>query len=204
LASADPNSQVGSAALTSSAPMNLPVLERPGRIEAAANGDRAAAHALALELMPRVRNLVRYLTRRSDVDDVTQEALVTVLRSLPGYRPTGSFNAWVDRVVVHKTYAELRRERRRARHESLDEEREVAGPSDFATTYATRTRIAAALDALPVEQRFAVVLYHVLGMSAVEVAEEMGAPFETTRSRLRLGMQHLRRSLQATTEKDPR
>lgn len=184
--------------------MDLAARERPpGRLEAAARGDRAATQELALELLPRARNLVRYLARGSDTDDVTQEALVTVLRSLPSYRPTGSFHAWVDRIVVRVTYAELRRERRRARYES-SEVVDVPGPSDFASKYATRARIAAALDALPIDQRFAVVLHHVLGMSASEIAEEIGAPLETIRSRLRVGMQHLRSMLDATPEGDPR
>jgi len=182
--------------------MDLAALERsPGRLEAAARGDRAAAQELTLELLPRVRNLVRYLARRGDADDITQDALVTVLRSLSSYRPTGSFQAWVDRIVVRVTYAEIRRERRRARHESA-EAVDVPGPSDFASTYATRARIAAALDTLPIDQRFAVVLHHLLGMSASEIAEEIGAPLETIRSRLRVGMQHLR-SLLGATEGDP-
>ena len=177
---------VGNVALTSPTRIELASAERPqGRIEAAARGDRAAAQELALELLPRVRNLVRYLTRSSDIDDVTQEALVTVLHSLPSYRPTGSFQAWVDRVVVRATFAQLQ------------VEEDVAAPHDVAGAYATRTRIAAALDALPVEQRFTVVLHHVLGMSAAEVAEEMDVPLETARSRLRLGMQHLRRQMDA-------
>lgn len=194
---------MGNVALTSPTRIELASAERPqGRIEAAARGDRAAAQELALELLPRVRNLVRYLTRSSDIDDVTQEALVTVLRSLPSYRPTGSFQAWVDRVVVRATFAQLRRQRRRARHESPQVDEEVAAPHDIAGAYATRTRIAAALDALPVEQRFAVVLHHVLGMSAAEVAKEMDVPLETTRSRLRLGMQNLRRQMVAAKEGD--
>lgn len=192
---------MGNAALAT--PIDLAARERPpGRLEAAARGDRAAAQELALELLPRVRNLVRYLARGSDTDDVTQEALVTVLRSLPAYRPTGSFQAWVDRIVVRVTYAELRRERRRARYES-PEIVDVPGPSDFASKYATRARIAAVLDALPIEQRFAVVLHHVLGMSASEIADEIGAPLETIRSRLRVGMQQLRSMLDAR-EGDPR
>lgn len=194
---------VGNAALLSSR-VDVEGLPRPvDTIEAAARGDRAAAQALTLELMPRVRNLVRYLTRSSDIDDITQEALVTVLRSLPGYQPIGSFQAWVDRVVIRVTYAELRRRRRDARDESVAVE-EMTAPSDFATTYATRARIAASLDALPVDQRFAVVLHHVLGMSAAEIAEEMHAPLETIRSRLRVGMLHLRRSMMDPNEGDPR
>lgn len=165
-------------------------------VAAAARGDRAAAHALTLELMPRVRNLVRFLTRSSDIDDVMQEVLVAVLRSLPNYRPIGSFKSWVDRIVIRVTYAEIRRRRRDVRDESIVlEEIGHPGPADFATTHVTRSRIAAALDALPVDQRFAVVMHHALGMSATEIAEEMNTPLETLRSRLRYGMLHLRRSM---------
>ncbi|MDF2692965.1 MAG: polymerase sigma-70 factor [Labilithrix sp.] len=171
-------------------------------LAAAMAGEREAAQALALELIPRIRNLVRYLTRSSDIDDVAQEALFRVLQKLPSYRPTGSFHAWVDRVVVRVTYTELRRARRDARHEPIEVE-EIAA-ADFADLFATRARIVAALDALSVEQRFAVVLHHVLGMSVPEIADELHAPVETIRSRLRAGMQHLRSAMAPSDEGDPR
>lgn len=173
-----------------------------GLLERAAFGDREAAQAVALELIPRIRNLVRYLTRSSDIDDVAQEALFTVLQKLPTYRPTGSFYAWVDRVVVRVTYAELRRARRSPRTDAVEIEEVASG--DPADVFATRARIVAALDELSVDQRFAVVLHHVLGMSAAEIAAELSAPLETIRSRLRVGMQHLRRSMSPTDEGDPR
>ncbi|WP_240488798.1 RNA polymerase sigma factor [Labilithrix luteola] len=182
--------------------MSPPVRVNP-RIEAASRGDRAALTALAEELIPRVRNLVRYLTKSGDIDDITQEALVTVLRSVPNYRPIGSFTAWVDRIVVRVTYGELRKRRRDATHEAIDIEA-VPAPVDPASVYATRTHIAAVLDGLPADQRFAVVLHHALGMSAAEIAEEMSAPLETIRSRLRVGMQHLRRSMNVSNEGDSR
>ena len=81
---------------------------------------------------------------------------------------------------------------------------DVAAPADFASAYATRAHIAAALDALPVEQRFAVVLHHALGMSAAEIAEELNAPIETIRSRLRVGMQHLRSAMTSDSDGDSR
>lgn len=185
------------------AEVTIPPLRPSARVEAAARGDRAALQALAEELIPRVRNLVRYLTRSSDIDDVTQEALVTVLRSVPGYRPIGSFTAWVDRIVVRVTYAELRKRRRDAGLEVLDVD-SVPAPTDLASVYATRRHIAAVLDALPVDQRFAVVLHHALGMSVAEIAEELNAPLETIRSRLRVGMQHLRRSMNVSDQGDSR
>ena len=167
----------------------------PALVEAAARGDRAAAHELATELVPRVRNLVRYVTRSADVDDLAQEAIVAVLRSLPSYKPIGSFLTWVDRIVVRVTYSELRRRKRNAAQPAAEEMEEVAAPADFARDYVTRTHIAAALDALPVEQRFAVVMHHALGMSVPEIADEMKAPQETIRSRLRVGMQQLRSAM---------
>src|SRR5262245_38147803 len=64
-------------------PPSQPPPQSPGaidtRIAAAARGDRAAAQALLTELLPRVRNLVRYLVRGDrDVDDIAQEALIAI------------------------------------------------------------------------------------------------------------------------------
>jgi RNA polymerase sigma-70 factor (ECF subfamily) len=61
--------------------------------------------------------------------------------------------------------------------------------------------MARALDTLPFEQRHALVLHHVLEMSVPEVAEEMRAPIETVRSRLRLGRVRLRELLSPSTER---
>src|SRR3954469_17175198 len=80
------------------------------RIAAAAAGDRAAAQELCRELLPRVRNLVRYLLRGdSRVDDVAQEALIAVLRGLGTFRGDGRFESWVDRVVARTAFAVIRR-----------------------------------------------------------------------------------------------
>src|SRR5881394_1557057 len=80
------------------------------RITSAANGDRVAAQALCRELLPRVRNLVRYLVRGdARVDDVAQEALIAVLKGLNTYRGEGKFESWVDRIVARSTFATLRR-----------------------------------------------------------------------------------------------
>src|SRR5215470_15479869 len=80
------------------------------RIRAAAGGDRQAAHALCRELLPRVRNLVRYLLRGdARVDDVAQEALIAVLRGLGSFRGDGRFESWVDRIVARTTFTAIRR-----------------------------------------------------------------------------------------------
>jgi RNA polymerase sigma-70 factor (ECF subfamily) len=133
------------------------------------------------------------------VEDVSQEALVAVLRGLPSYRGDGAFRSWADRVVARTTFTWLRR-RRQAEGRVLEsseqalEQHAVAEPDD----YLQRRRLVGALDELPFEQRHTLVLHHVLEMTIPEVAEQTGVPFETVRSRLRLARRRLRDALTPT------
>jgi RNA polymerase sigma-70 factor (ECF subfamily) len=168
------------------------------RIAQAAAGDRDAARSLVRELMPRVRNLVRYLAKGdSDTDDMAQDALVTVLRDLRSYRGDGPFEAWCDRVVARLTIARLRRGRRQGALLATGERPDLIPIAAAAAGehYFERRLVVRALDALPVEQQQAMVLHHVLGLSVDEVAAEVGAPSETVRSRLRLGKEKMRERL---------
>jgi len=172
---------------------------RDPRIAAAAAGDREAAHALLLELLPRVRNLVRYLARGDgEVDDIAQLVLVEITRSLANYRYEGSLHAFCDRIAVRRTLRHLRE--RRAERGKLQaatfELTPVASSSDKPDHYAERRRLARHLDQLPREQREVIVLHHVVGLSMPELAEELQVPFETARSRLRLGMHKLREQIE--------
>jgi len=174
-------------------PLVAPLRPDP-RIGAAASGDRAAAEALCKELLPRVRNLVRYLVRGdSHVDDIAQEALIAVLRGLGSYRGDGKFESWVDRIVARTTFAALRRLRAETQPGASDvaDREDAAAPS----TFALRRELAAALDKLPAEQRESLVLHFAVGMTVPEIAEAIAAPFETVRSRLRLGKAALRECL---------
>jgi RNA polymerase sigma-70 factor, ECF subfamily len=180
----------------------MPALATVGpdpRIAAAAAGDRAAAQQLCRELLPRVRNLVRYLLRGdSRIDDVAQEALIAVLRGLASFRGDGRFESWVDRVVARTTFAAIRRIRAETQPgvrpvEGGDTDASsAAGPSD---TYVLRRELAAALDRLPADQRESLVLHFAIGMTVPEIADAMAAPHETVRSRLRLGKAALREAL---------
>ena len=167
------------------------------RIASAAAGDRAAAEALCRELLPRVRNLVRYLLRGdARVDDVAQEALIAVLRGLGSYRGDGRFESWVDRVVARATFTAIRRiraETQPGEHAAVE-----GGPGSDDSggeLYALRRELAQALDRLPGDQRESLVLHFAVGMTVPEIAEAAAAPIETVRSRLRLGKAALRVAL---------
>ena len=163
-----------------------------------AASDRGAAGVLMAELLPRVRNLVRYLARGdSGVDDHAQEALVAILRGLPGYRGDAPLLAWVDRIVVRSTFERRRRDRLRTTREGAELPDDDAAPmrqsvSSFALD---RRALVHALERLNPQQRDALVLHHAAGMSVPEVAESLASPIETVRSRLRLGMSQLREIL---------
>src|SRR6185436_2028934 len=159
----------------------MPALATVGpdpRIAAAAAGDRAAAQQLCRELLPRVRNLVRYLLRGdSRVDDVAQEALIAVLRGLATFRGDGRFESWVDRIVARTTFTAIRRiraETQPGQHAPV--EGDASADTDAGgETYALRRELALALDRLPNDQRESLVLHFAVGMTVPEIAEAAAA-----------------------------
>lgn len=165
------------------------------RVTAALSGDREAATSLVRELLPRVRNLVRFLLHGdADVEDVAQDAVLAILHALPGFRGESAFETWYERIVVRLALKHARRGRRLLREplDALESHDRAQGQLGTADLYVARRALARMLDDMPAEQREALVLHHVVGMSAPEVARTLGVPFETVRSRVRLGMIKLR------------
>jgi RNA polymerase sigma-70 factor, ECF subfamily len=174
--------------------------------EAAARGDRKAAEALLRALLPRVRNLVRYFVRGdAEVDDISQEALVAVLRGLTGYRGEGAVQAWADRIVVRSVFAHIRRTRvNEKRHVEYTPDLVPVSNDQNAHGFLARRKAVRALDDVPDDQRQVLVMHHVAGLGVREIAEELAIPFETVRSRLRLGMARLRSVLGDDEESEAR
>jgi len=173
----------------------IPVTPKDVRLAAAVAGDRRALEELVSELLPRIRNLVRYLVRGdAEADDIAQEAMVAIVRGLPTHRGEGTFRSWSDRVATRTVFGCLKRARRaRAEMVSRTADLEALPPPNTAPDeYTVRRHVVLLLDRLPYEQRHVLVLHHVLGMSIPSISEEMGIPLETVRSRLRLGIRKLR------------
>lgn len=158
-------------------------------------GDANALKELLTELLPRIRNLVRYLVRGDrDVDDIAQEVLVVVIKALPSFRGEGTFFHWLDRIVSRTTLAEARRRRVERWHVALlDAEVEPPqSPLAMQDEVVVRRWAVKVLDELPAEQRASIVLHDLLGWRVAEVASELDVPHETVRSRLRLARKRLR------------
>ena len=174
-----------------------PGVAEPGldpQIVAAQAGDKKAAAEVLQKLLPRLRNLVRYLVRGDQhVDDIAQEALIAILRGLPTYRGEGSLGSWADRIVARTAIGWVRRQRKiREREQESFDPQLMQTRSEAPDAYALRRQAVARLDILPYEQRHALVLHHVVGLSVPEVAAQLGAPLETVRSRLRIAQNKLR------------
>jgi RNA polymerase sigma-70 factor (ECF subfamily) len=156
---------------------------------AALQGDRRAVEKLLTGLLPRVRG-------DNEVDDIAQEALIAILRGLPTFRGDGSLKSWADRVVVRVTLSSIKKVRKERALRDLGPDLSVLpDPAGRPDEYASRREMVVHLDALPYDQRHALVLHHVLGMSVPEIAEELRTPFETIRSRLRLGQASMRTAM---------
>jgi RNA polymerase sigma-70 factor (ECF subfamily) len=115
-------------------------------------------------------------------------------RDLPRLRDPERFDAWLHRLVVNACYAEARSERRwtaRVRLIPLDTSLEP----DVARSVAARDELEGAFRRLTPEQRAVVVLHHHLGYPLTEIADTLGIPRGTARSRLHHAVRQLRAAL---------
>jgi RNA polymerase sigma-70 factor (ECF subfamily) len=134
-----------------------------------------------------------------DAQDLVQEVLLRVQRGLSTYRP-GSLEAWLGRITTNAFLDDVRRRRRRPVTQLPDTPDLVApgAPADAAEALAQDTLpsdVTIALRALPDDYRAAVVLCDVVGLRYEEIADELGIPVGTVRSRIHRGRALLRRTL---------
>src|SRR4051812_23928358 len=166
-------------------------------VAAARSGDEEAFASIARGSADRLFAVAHRILRDvGRAEDAVQQTLVTAWRELPALREAERFDAWLHRILVHACYDEAKRA-------SKWSAKVVGLPLEWpATRDATQDVIARdALDRgfrrLPPEQRAAFVLHHYLGWSVAEIAENLGVPSETIRSRLRYATSTLRAALDA-------
>ncbi|HZB71030.1 MAG: polymerase sigma factor, sigma-70 family [Acidimicrobiales bacterium] len=143
----------------------------------------------------------------ADAQDLVQEVLLRVRRGLATYRP-GSLEAWLSRITTNAFLDETRRRKRRPSEPLPDDpDRVLAGGEDAATALASATLsddVQGALRGLPDEYRAAVVLCDVVGLPYGEIADQLGVPVGTVRSRIHRGRAQLRSVLVSTDDEGVR
>jgi RNA polymerase sigma-70 factor (ECF subfamily) len=169
-------------------------------IEAARNGDRDAFVDLIRVRSDRLFAIAQRILRDIDrAEDALQDALVIAWRDLRGLRDPDRFDAWLQRLLINVCLAQATGERRRTAHLRVLPVDGPAGPDDLLSV-ADRDLLDRGFRRLPPEQRVILVLHHYLGYAPSEIAETLGIPAGTARSRLH----HAHRAMRAALEADAR
>jgi RNA polymerase sigma-70 factor (ECF subfamily) len=166
-------------------------------VERARKGDREAFAVLVHQVSDGLFAVAWRILRDAGLaEDALQNALVLAWRRLPKLRDPDRFEAWIHRILVHACYDESQRTRTwRTTVTALPID--VPESSDGPSTVADRDELERAFRHLSLEQRAVFVLHHYLGLPLVEVADLLGIPAGTARSRLHYALAGLRHALAA-------
>jgi RNA polymerase sigma-70 factor (ECF subfamily) len=168
------------------------VLDDGALVRAAQAGDRSALDALLRRHHDRILSLCRRLAgNEADALDAAQEALLAIVRGLGGFDGRAAFTTWAYRVATNACLDELRRRGRRPLP-GLPEDRDGLPRSapELARgieVLPDRLAVDAALAQLPEEFRVAVVLRDLCDLEYADIAEALGIPAGTVRSRIARG-----------------
>jgi RNA polymerase sigma-70 factor (ECF subfamily) len=163
------------------------------------SGDQRAYGLLVLKYQRRVQRLIGRMVRDVDlVEDIAQETFVRAYRALHQFRGDAQFYTWLYRIAVNtskKFLLELKHQPMVSGNFADSEEDDETswkksepttdeGPESILAAKEIAAVVNAAMDALPVDLRQAVVLREIEGLSYEEIAAAMECPVGTVRSRI--------------------
>lgn len=157
--------------------------------------DRRAFERLYRDYFPRLVRFIRQVTRRPDlVDEVLDDVMLVVWRRADTFTGTCRVSTWVFGIAYRQSLKHLERDTRHARLPEAPVEEDVADdPMVGVMQQQSAARLRGALDVLSVEQRAVVELTYFHDCAYREIAEALGCPVDTVKTR----MFHARRKLLA-------
>jgi len=166
-------------------------------VERAQRGDKRAFELLVDKYQRRLgRLLSRFIRDPSEVEDVMQEAFIKAYRALPAFRGDSAFYTWLYRIGINTAKNYLAAMGRRAPTSTDLEAEEAEGhvdgerlrdlntPENLMLSREIADTVNSTIDSLPEELRTAIQLREMEGMSYEEIANIMGCPIGTVRSRI--------------------
>ena len=147
----------------------------------------------------------RVIGREEDARDVAQETFLRAFRALSGFKGQAKFSSWLYRIALNLCRDWIRRERRTPVAQApegvdLIELAAETAPSETVEDLVSRKElgraVAKALSTLPEEQRTAIILKEYHGLTFQEIADLLGCPLSTVKTRLYQGLSVVRRHLQ--------
>ncbi len=164
-------------------------------VQRAQRGDLRAFDLLVLKHQGRIAALVsRYVSDAGEVEDVTQEAFIRAYRALGKFRGDSAFYTWLYRIAANAAKNHLVAKGRRPGADATIEDAEgfdeggmlseSASPEALAMGGELAEVVESALNALPDELKSALMLREFDGLSYEDIADVLGCPVGTVRSRI--------------------
>ena len=164
-------------------------------VQRAQRGDLRAFDLLVLKYQGRIGALVsRYIADAGEVEDVTQEAFIKAYRALSKFRGDSAFYTWLYRIAANAAKNHLVAKGRRPGADATIEDAEVfddgglvsetSSPEAMAMGDELAAVVEQALQSLPEELSAALTLRELEGLSYDDIAEVLGCPVGTVRSRI--------------------
>ena len=169
-------------------------------VERAQAGDQSAFMALVHTRGDRFFAIAQRILRDVDrAEDALQDALVIAWRDLPSLRDPDRFDAWVHRLLTNVCISQATRERRRTANLRVLPMDGPAGTDDLIGVV-ERDQLDRGFRRLTPEERAILVLHHYVGYTPSEIADLLGIPPGTIRSRLH----HAHRAMRAALDAEAR
>ena len=165
-------------------------------VERVQRGDKTAFDLLVRKYQYRLAKLVsRYVSDRTEVEDVTQEAFIKAYRALKGFRGESAFYTWLYRIAINTAKNYLVSMGRRPPRSDIDAEeaegltngtelREINTPESSMLRDEIAETVRQTIETLPEDLRTAITLREFDGLSYDEIASIMDCPIGTVRSRI--------------------
>jgi RNA polymerase sigma-70 factor (ECF subfamily) len=165
-------------------------------VERVQQGDKRAFDMLVIKYQHKVAALVsRFIYDHGEVQDVTQEAFIKAYRALPNFRGESQFYTWLYRIAVNTAKNYLVSRGRRPPSTDVDVEdamyfegnsqlKDLENPQNKLSSEELMEKVNQSIKKLPEDLRVALTLREYDGMSYEEIADVMGCPVGTVRSRI--------------------
>ena len=166
-------------------------------VERVQSGDQQAFNLLVVKYQRRLLRLVARLVHDpAEAEDVVQETFIKAYRALRHFRGDSAFYTWLYRIGINTAKNFLVTQGRRAPtttesdadkaegFEDADSLRDINTPESVLASKQIAFTVNAAMEALPLELRTAIVLREIEGLSYEEISEVMACPIGTVRSRI--------------------
>ncbi|MFQ5470762.1 MAG: RNA polymerase sigma factor [Gammaproteobacteria bacterium] len=171
----------------------------------AQQGDKNAYHQLLTEVNRYAVSIIRkkvgfYI---ADTDDIAQECLMGIHRSLSTYHPSRQFKPWVTAIIHHKL-ADYFRKNIKIRETEVHEDAELVTSSPLLTNYSNETEdidnsVGTSVEQLPRPLKQAILLTKVDGLSYAEAAKQENITEATLRKRISRAYKQILESLSQET-----